>query len=227
MDESSTPLMIYKITLLRHGESEGNAFGYYQGQNESPLTPVGEAQSVALARRWLAEGVCFDRIISSPQARARRTAEIIAEHLNAPLELDALWMERDCGLLTGLSHEQAEAFYPRPAFIHPYMHIGQTGESVWESYLRAGRGVQSLLDRPPGRYLVVAHGAILNMAMYAILGIAPQANFNGPRFRFRNTAFANLSYDPAGHEWTLESINDRAHWSDENDNYPRTEYHKE
>ncbi len=227
MSEIAETTPLYRIILLRHGESEGNAFGFYQGQNDSPLTATGEAQANALAQRWQAEGVHFDCIISSPQARARRTAEIIAERLKSPLEFDSLWMERDCGLLTGLSHDEAEARYPRPPFIHPYLHIGQTGESVWESYLRAGRGVQSLLDRPPGSYLVVAHGAILNMTMYAMLGIVPQANFNGPRFRFRNTAFASLTYNPTGHEWTLEGVNDRAHWRDEEDDYPRTEYHKE
>jgi hypothetical protein len=48
--------------------------------------------------------------------------------------------------------------------------------------------------------------------MYVILGIVPQANFQGPRFRFRNAAFASLEYDPSRHVWSLESINDRAQW---------------
>jgi broad specificity phosphatase PhoE len=74
--------------------------------------------------------------------------------------------------------------------MHPYQAVGETGESQWELYLRAGRAVQNLLKNPPGRYLVVSHGGILNLAFYAILGIAPQANFTGPRFRFANTAYA-------------------------------------
>jgi broad specificity phosphatase PhoE len=47
---------------------------------------------------------------------------------------------------------------------------------------------------------------------YVILGIIPQANFYGPRFRFHNAAFASLTYDPSRHVWSLESLNDRTHW---------------
>ena len=52
------------------------------------------------------------------------------------------------------------------------------------------------------------------MAMYAILGILPQANFLGARFRFRNVSFAVLHYDPAEHSWLLERLNDRLHWDE-------------
>ena len=81
-----------------------------------------------------------------------------------------------------------------------------------ELYLRAGRGVQELIDMTPGSYLVVAHGGILNVALKAILGITPQADFQGAHFRFRNTAFARLIYLPAHHEWLLEAVNDQRHW---------------
>jgi 2,3-bisphosphoglycerate-dependent phosphoglycerate mutase len=132
--------------------------------------------------------------------------------VNAPLAMDDEWMERNNGVLSGLRPEEAAQIYPRPGFIHPYLPIGETGESQWELFLRAGRALQRLLARPIGRYLVVSHGGILNMAMYAILGIPVQANFTGPRFRFGNTAFATLTYDPAEHKWTLYGINDRSHW---------------
>ena len=203
----------YHIVLLRHGESEGNAQGYFQGQTDYPLTAKGQAQAQALLARWLDEGTTFDRIISSPLQRARQTAEIIAAGLDVPLETDALWLEIDNGRLAGLKQAEAQERYPRPAFIHPYQPIGETGESLWQLYLRAGQAIDSLLRRTPGRYLVVSHGGILNRTLYAILGISPQANFQGPHFRFQNAAFARLSYNPARHEWTVEAINDRAHWS--------------
>ncbi len=202
----------YHLTLLRHGESVGNAEGKHQGQSDFPLTEKGEAQVSALAERWFNEKKCFDLLISSPLSRARGTAEILAEALNLTLELNPLWMERDNGLLAGLRPEEAIASYPRPPFIHPYLPIGQTGESQWELYLRAGKAIQDLLHHPPGNYLIVSHGGILNMVLYAILGITPQANFYGPRFRFGNTAFATLSYNPGEHKWYVHGLNDRVHW---------------
>ncbi len=201
----------YNLTFLRHGESIGNAEGKHQGQADFPLTEKGEAQARALAERWLSENTTFDLIISSPLARARGTAQILADALQIPLEFNPMWMERDNGKLAGLRPEEATVSHPRPAFIHPYLPIGQTGESQWELYLRAGNAVQDLLHRIPGNYLIVSHGGILNMVLYAILGITPHANFYGPRFRFGNTAFATLSYKPEEHKWYIHGINDQTH----------------
>src|SRR4030042_2078472 len=92
----------YTITLLRHGESLGNAEGFYQGQSDFPLSPTGEKQAQSLANRWLKERACFDLVISSPLIRARRTAEIVSAALNIPIEFDPLWMESNAGLLEGL-----------------------------------------------------------------------------------------------------------------------------
>ena len=212
MLNAPAPPTRYNLTLLRHGESVGNAEGKHQGQSNFPLTEKGEAQARALANRWLIEKKSFDLIISSPLARARGTAEILAEALHLTLEFNPLWMERDNGLLAGLRPEEAVATYPRPPFVHPYLPIGLTGESQWELYLRAGKAIQDLLHHTPGNYLIVSHGGILNMVLYAILGITPQANFYGPRFRFGNTAFASLSYNPGEHKWYVHGVNDRVHW---------------
>ena len=203
---------LYTITLLRHAESTGNAAGYYQGQSDFPLSPTGVQQANALAQRWQTAGMHFDRIIASPLSRAHQTAEIIAAALQTPIDTDALWMERNNGLLSGLTPEQAGAVHPRPAFIYPYLPIGEHGESQWELFLRAGSAVQSLLHRTPGRYLVVSHGGILNMVIYAMLGITPQANFQGAQFRFRNSAFASFTYNPGSHTWRMEGLNDHSHW---------------
>jgi broad specificity phosphatase PhoE len=211
------PSTTHTIVLLRHGESVGNAEDRFQGQTDFPQTGKGRLQAKALADRWLAEGVTFDGCISSPLPRARQTAEIIAPLLNVPLEFDPVWMEFHYGGLAGLTRGEAAERFPRPDFIHPYDHIGETGESRWEMYLRAGRGVQGLLDRSAGRYLVVSHGGILNMAMYAILGIPVQANYTGPSFRFLNTSFATLTYTPEEHHWRLIGLNDRLHWSNEDE----------
>jgi len=206
------PSIMYCITLLRHGESLGNYEGRHQGQADFPLTDKGRDQTRALVERWKAEGKTFDLIISSPLARARETAEIISAEFSLPLEFNSLWMERDNGLMAGLSPEEVRDTLPEPGFVHPYLAIGQTGESQWELYLRAGNAVQKLLNHPPGNYLVVSHGGFLNMFFYAILGITPQPNFHGPRFRFNNTAFATINYNPATHRWYILGVNDYHHW---------------
>ena len=208
----SPPSPVYSVILLRHGESVGNAEGLHQGQTDFPLNETGILQVRALARRWKRERRKFDLIVSSPLHRARQTADILSQSLEAPIEVDPLWMERDNGLLSGLRPEDGEQVAPRPAFLHPYQPIGETGESQWALFIRASQAVSNLLAHPPGSYLVVSHGGILNLVLYAILGIPLQANFTGPRFRFGNSAFASLTYRPNEHRWTVYAINDQAHW---------------
>jgi len=211
MKEDQKP---YLITFLRHGESVGNANGYFQGQSDFPLTRKGQAQVTALIKRWQDEKVIFDLIITSPLSRAYQTAEMIASSFNIPLESNDLWMERDNGDLAGLTHEEGNRKFPQPEFSNIYRSFGSTGEGDWELYLRAGRCLHELLRREPGKYLVVSHGGLLNQVLYSIMGITPQPNYSGTRFRFVNTGFADLIYFPAWHRWQVETINDHAHWKD-------------
>lgn len=197
------------VTFLRHGESLGNQQNRFQGQADYPLTDKGREQARALASFWTSEVAAFNLCIASPLLRAKETAEIVARALNLPLETDSLWMEMNNGRLAGLRDDEVN--WDEPKFLTPYTRLGETGESRLEVYLRAGRGIQAILDRGPGRYLVVSHGGILNMTMYSILGIAPQAHHHGPRFWFRNTTFADFVYDPEWHNWRLLRF-DRPHW---------------
>lgn len=210
LNPTHTPT-IYHLTLLRHAESLGNYEGRHQGQADFPLTDHGREQVQALLDRWNSERKGFDLIISSPLARACETAEILARGLKVSLEFDSLWMERNNGLMAGLRPEEVAQTLPPPGFVHPYQPVGQTGESQWQLYLRAGTALQSLFSHPPGRYLIVSHGGLLNMFFYTILGIAPQPNFHGPRFRFSNCAFATMSYNPASHHWYILGVNDHLH----------------
>lgn len=203
----------FYIILLRHGESEGNAQKIWQGQEDFPLTDVGKQQSEALAQHWKNEDIQFNLVIASPLKRAKETAEIITNKLEIPLEFDRVWMERDNGHYAGLSTDVARERYPLPDYINPYLPIGETGESIWELYLRGGRALNSILKRPSGSYLIVSHGGILNMVLYSALGITPQTNFQGARFHFENTGFAKLKYTPQQHRWRVLTLNANPHFN--------------
>jgi 2,3-bisphosphoglycerate-dependent phosphoglycerate mutase len=194
---------VHRITFLRHAESVGNAENRFQGHADFPLTERGRSQARDLSERWKSERLAFDGCIASPLLRARETAQIVAAALGIPLEFDATWKELDNGLIAGLNEEEASQQFPRPVFMTPYARFGRTGESRWEVFLRAGKGLQNLLDRPPGRYLVISHGGILQMALYCALSITPQADYTGPRFSFGNTAFARMRYEHRTHTWRM------------------------
>lgn len=210
-DEVQVRLLPFNITLLRHGESVGNAEARWQGQSDYPLTEGGVAQAQALAQRWKRERERFDKVLSSPLIRASKTAEIIAAALNVPVEHDPLWMERDNGEFSGLTGAEVRQNFQHPPFQTPYDAVGGSGEGDWQLFLRAGKALHALLQRPAGKYLVVSHGGMLNQVMHAVVGVAPQANNAGMRFRFENASFARLVYFPGHHRWMIERLNDQAH----------------
>lgn len=201
----------YFITLLRHGQSVGNANGHWQGHADFELTETGRRQAEALAEYWQKTNKSFDLAVASPLKRAYQTAEIVTARLGIPLECDSDWMERDIGDYTGLDNTTINARFERPAFTHPFLPVGRTGESQWALVGRAARALQKLTARPAGNYLIVAHGGILNLALYVILGISPQPNFAGAHFRFGNTGYAEVTFEPWRYRWNLETLNELRH----------------
>jgi len=195
--------MSHHLTLLRHGESVANRAAVVQGQMDSPLSDLGRKQAEGVAREWLSEGLLFDQVITSPLLPARETAEVIATRLGLHLELEPSWMERDFGSGQGLSIESfQDRLGPKPPL--PFAPVFGNGEGAWDLYLRVARAVQAVVRRPPGRYLIVSHGALLNAALRAMLGLAPTPG-RAPRFTFANGGHAHLEMDDEG-AWTLHAL---------------------
>lgn len=67
-----------RLILVRHGESEWNRIGRYQGQIDAPLSELGRKQAEALAERLRREPI--HAIYTSPLSRAAVTARTIARY---------------------------------------------------------------------------------------------------------------------------------------------------
>ncbi len=65
-----------KLFLLRHGETEWNQTGRFQGITDVPLDPAGRRQADALSLSLRDEPLCA--VYASPLSRARETAERVA-----------------------------------------------------------------------------------------------------------------------------------------------------
>ena len=79
------------LVLIRHGETDWNVEGRYQGQADPPLNAHGVAQSKELAEHLEIYGLDF--LYSSPLKRAAQTAQIVSERLRIPLYFDSRLME--------------------------------------------------------------------------------------------------------------------------------------
>jgi hypothetical protein len=86
---------------LRHGVTDWNAQGRFQGRTDNPLNDEGISQAQAAADRLCK--LSFDHVVASPLARARQTAEIIAVAARKPLDIDDGMIECDFGSLEGTS----------------------------------------------------------------------------------------------------------------------------
>ena len=197
----------YHITFVRHGESLGNLQRLFQGQKEYPLSDAGRQQAHTLAETLSKNGRAYQKIITSPQERALETAQIIADKLSLEPDIEPLWKEVDNGLLAGLTREEADELQiNRDDLTNPYIPLGQHGESWWELYFRSGKALHNLLKNPPGSYLVVAHGGVLNAALWSILGLAPQPGGFTPTFQLKNTSPTALRFNSATQRWLFLSL---------------------
>jgi len=195
------------IFFLRHGRSSGDDEGVHEGRYDAVLTEVGRSQVQTRASKWKDQALSFKCIISSPLRRAHVTAEIVAQALNAPIEMDPDWMEMDNRPLAGLAFDVAESRYPRPPFRNPYESFHGVGESDWEIHCRAIRATEKVVRRGPGCYLVASHGGILNAALRAIVGAQPPINGqHGVWFALGDTGYVKTVYEPTSHRWLIEEL---------------------
>jgi len=171
------------IFLVRHGETEWNRIGRYQGWSDSPLTAQGIAQAAAIGQRLrtLPEAT-GSAIVASPIGRARRTAEIVAEHLGhaAALRFDERLREISLGSWDGLDRREVRARAPE-------MFAGE-GRHEWyfrtpdgESYDGfAGRLAAWLGDIGEDTVIAVSHGVVTRVLRGLYAGLPRAAALRLP-----------------------------------------------
>lgn len=145
------------IYLLRHGETEFNLQGRYQGWTDSPLTARGRAQARG-AGALLAGLVARPEIWVSPQARAQESARILAQALpGAVLRTDARLRELSLGLWDGMTREEVKAGWPGFRKAHPpreWVFHAPQGEGLAPFRTRLEAVLQAASARPEGVVLV-------------------------------------------------------------------------
>src|SRR3712207_2534231 len=101
------------LVFVRHGETDWNRVGRWQGHADIPLSTAGREQAAALAARFLREGRRFDHVYASDLGRAFETAQIIASTLKLPVHPLIELREMHIGAWSGLTSEEIRTRYPR------------------------------------------------------------------------------------------------------------------
>lgn len=102
------------LWIIRHGETDWNAAGRFQGHVDIELNELGRAQAQQLATRLESEHqrAPFAAAYSSDLVRARATAECAIARLGLTLELRAGLRERNFGVLAAMTRAEMEARHP-------------------------------------------------------------------------------------------------------------------
>ena len=151
------------LLLVRHGETDWNRDGRWQGHSDTQLNDTGREQ----ARRVAGELGDADVIYSSDLARARETADIIAAELGGlEINVDRRLRERSFGGWEGRTAPEIEADFAEQ---HARWRAGNgAGADDAEPFDAFGNRVrhflEDLLAKHPGEtVLVVAHGGSIRV----------------------------------------------------------------
>lgn len=164
-----------RLVLIRHGETDWNVEGRYQGQADPPLNKKGLEQARQLAGEM--EDLGLDLIYSSPLQRAHQTAEILADHLEIPLHIEPRLMEIHQGDWQTRLRSEIENLYPELFNrwqTEPWMVTPPQGEHLNQVQQRVDSAIDEILAKHPEGILgIVTHRIPIALIKVHIQGMDP------------------------------------------------------
>jgi len=164
-----------ELFVLRHGQTEWNAEGRFQGQLDSPLTEMGLAQARAqnaILRNCLPSGGVS--AVVSTAGRARHTADLALDGipLCGPIRFEPDLQEIDFGAWQGLTSAEMEAGWPEV--------MAAADPDLWQFHAPGGETldqmaarIEAVLQELSGPTVVVTHGLTSRILRCLALGLDP------------------------------------------------------
>lgn len=139
------------LLLARHGETDWNRDGRWQGWGDPPLNELGREQAATLAEQL--RDTPFDAVYSSDLKRAHQTAVIVAAPHDVPVVVDPQLREIDIGSWSGLTKSEIEERFGGER---------TDGETRDQHQARVLAAVERIArDHHGERILIVTHGGTM------------------------------------------------------------------
>ncbi len=199
-----------RVTILRHGQTEGNVGGLWQGRSDSPLTDLGRRQAKAVTS-YVPD---IHTLFTSPLGRTRQTAEIIGDALSVEPEPNEGFIEMSFGSWEDLTLAQAATRDPELySRIYEQGHDlprGGDGETFTSTGSRFAETLEGIVADTGKDLGVVSHGAAIRAFAVNVMGMgfADRNRFPVPR----NTSMSAVVYSDGGP--VLASYNVAPHLED-------------
>lgn len=201
------------LYIVRHGETDWNKMGKYQGITDVPLNENGLNQAKACGEAL--KDITFDRILSSDLSRALVTAETIRGDRTTPITVDKRLRELNFGDWEAMLFSDIEARWPDlidEMYLRPHLVKVPNGESFKDLQDRAWAGLEEFLNKNDEEetLLIACHGGTIRTLLCKLLDISISHCWN---FSQGNTAINRIFYNGMGEydHNILNLLNDTAH----------------
>ncbi len=177
------------LILVRHGESEGNALGVFQGWKDYPLSELGRRQAAAAAERL--SDAAAAALYSSDLLRASETGEIVAAKAGLTVERREPLRERSFGEAEGLTWAQISQRFGAGVRIGEGAIPGE--EPVAAFRTRVGDEIDRLMERHREELAIcTSHGGTITATVAHVLGLPPTERV---RLSIPNCALTVLEFE--------------------------------
>jgi probable phosphoglycerate mutase len=198
----------HRLIVWRHGRTEWNHTGRFQGQADVPLDDLGQLQAKSAAQ--VLAGFRPSRIIASDLSRAQQTAAPLAELTGLPVDLDRRLREIHVGSWEGLTADEVAAVDPGRA--HRYfqgedIRRSATGETVAEVAVRVADVLTEVAEQAPdgATAIVVMHGLAARVGVCRFVGFPPETwRLLGG---MHNCGWLTLERHRTGEYWRIDDYN--------------------
>jgi probable phosphoglycerate mutase len=182
------------LILARHGETDWNRDGRFQGHADPPLNDRGREQALELAELLADEPI--EAVYSSDLRRAYETARIVAERKGLDVIVDPQLRERDVGHWSGLTAAEIEERFPDQIRLwrEGAVAVGESRESLAARVVEAAHRIAAA--HPDGLVLVVTHGGALRMLRHSA---GQDAHLSAPAFG--NAELLKMGVEDGGLRW--------------------------
>lgn len=197
---------VQRVYIVRHGETADNATGRWQGTVDTPLNDLGRQQAAHLAQYLRAQNETIESIYTSDLARARETAEIIAQAYGHQVVPDARLREVHVGVFQGLTNAEIDERYPqmRQRWRQDHAYAVPDGESRSQVQQRMIGAWQEWTEHLSlSNLMIVSHGVAIRMLLH---GLFPDVDHS---YELPNTCLTVLQRLARG--WSLECAGKIAH----------------
>ena len=188
-----------EIIIIRHGETEWNKTGRFQGHSDVPLSAEGRAQAAMLGENLAVDHV--DMIYASDLTRAMETAAPLAQRFGLEVISDPLLRELNFGAWEGRNFNDVNAENPNAMknfYTDPEQADIPESEPFPEFQRRIAGRVREIVAQERGkRIVIVSHGASIRILLADLLSMPirsiwhlSQLNTAVNKIRFEDDGFA-------------------------------------